>query len=937
MKKFFCIPILFIIAVLISGCGFNFAVPEKVGIKTSDEAVYNLSITNKSFSLGEFFSISSFLRTDNNENENENENEQNNNENQFKFYDYNPVNANTDNIQMYLMKKELEKISLDEISRSVQNTNISASLDNMNIKKEIEVPDVNTMEKQAVDLSINQKVNALVTITGETKPSSDVTFVNKKDENGNDTADGFTSITYESGFMTIRSEDPFRVITGRVILKKEGVELSRASFSNGEAKLPLDGVTIVKEGLTFEFPDAATGIPFIGTVDSKTDNSPEDTVDSVVKSVKGLTITDGVPFKASQETPISQDESLISYTIATGRVTILLELPPEWEGKNVDIEYVMTLSGALELSEDEEPITNTNPELSLNGRTFTNGSKLKTEVNGSFTLDHSDLDFIEKYIDEDGNEAIRNISPFSSVDVFVEKIAEAVVKLDDDYRTRIDDEPSPLPEDVTKNIKKIRWDEYGFTVSCLNTLPLGNPVTMVFTSDFFNFDGKEKTLPNTNARDENSEPIPEELLDFLHISNKNNNNIFYDTEIGEGEGKFTAVDILADIILPGYDENQHTITVKNMRPGETYKLELEIVPVLDWGTIWIDAKDRNESGEASTGLDISSIFGSMQETVGSEFADNLEFTRIPLYLFAEIPEVSESEYGKELADFFNTAKFTGVIKAYIGNDNKEPVEGVDGNEVYLLREDEDLAFEKGVSFDLTENQVITNDITVELPNSTPSDLAPLLNTKAQGSLCVYYDIGLETDSGQDEIAITEEQLDAMIHNGSATISLSVLGIIPLEFRVKQDIDMNLLKLTGRDTDEENFDLLGRTEDPDYSTIEEFSKAIRNVQIIYESNRTPFISRPTSETVDDMSIIVDMDGDKADYNPQILKITGDALKLRPTDVLKYPLNPSISLRIPEGTLAIPRESIFETKLFLKIETSGEIIWLSSLKSKEEGGN
>ena len=67
MKKFLCIEVLFIIAVLFSGCGFHIAKPEKFGIKTSDEAEYNLAIADKSFELGEFFSMDKFLKDDDSE------------------------------------------------------------------------------------------------------------------------------------------------------------------------------------------------------------------------------------------------------------------------------------------------------------------------------------------------------------------------------------------------------------------------------------------------------------------------------------------------------------------------------------------------------------------------------------------------------------------------------------------------------------------------------------------------------------------------------------------------------------------------------------------------------------------------------------------------------------------------------------------------------
>ena len=81
----------------------------------------------------------------------------------------------------------------------------------------------------------------------------------------------------------------------------------------------------------------------------------------------------------------------------------------------------------------------------------------------------------------------------------------------------------------------------------------------------------------------------------------------------------------------------------------------------------------------------------------------------------------------------------------------------------------------------------------------------------------------------------------------------------------------------------------------------------------------------------------MDGIRGDSTPQELSISGDTITVLPSEVLKYPLSPVIELLIPKGKLLIPQESVFDTKLYIKIATSGEIIWLDSFKSKNEGGN
>ena len=64
--------------------------------------------------------------------------------------------------------------------------------------------------------------------------------------------------------------------------------------------------------------------------------------------------------------------------------------------------------------------------------------------------------------------------------------------------------------------------------------------------------------------------------------------------------------------------------------------------------------------------------------VGSDVANNLAFSRIPLYLFAETPTLQDSETNAEVQKFFDKIKFNGIIKAYIGDDDGEPVKDEEG-------------------------------------------------------------------------------------------------------------------------------------------------------------------------------------------------------------------------------------------------------------------
>lgn len=933
MKKFLCIEVLFIIAVLFSGCGFHIAKPEKFGIKTSDEAEYNLAIADKSFELGEFFSMDKFLKDDDSE---EGESGQTQDEKpKYEIFKYDPA-RNENKIQQFLLRMDLQKIPLD-LGSSLSGAEITTTFDNMGFTKDISVPNVNRTEEKEVNLAVNQKVNALVTIYGETGPRSEVHFASSESGTNN----GFTSIEYQSGFMTIKEDSTTTTqkITGEIILTKDDKELSRATFNaSGVAELPLSGVIIEKEGLIFSFTESSN-VSFIASV------NPE----SVVKRAEGLTIEEGVPITAHQEISIGNASELETYTIGTGDLSVLLKLPSLWENQ-VEYDYTMILSNALNAT-----LTKDNPTKSLNNTTFFEHSELVTDVTGKFYLNNATLDFIEG---EGENQ--KNVNPTIAVVVNVSKIESATMKLENEYKM-VEPQNSPLPEDVLSNIKTVLWDKYGFSISCVNTLPEGNPITIQCSSDFFELkDIPTVTLPNTYPSTDGAEPEAVLLSNFV---NETTTTKEYKTEIGEGSGQFSSVDVDATINISGYDKDNRTLTMRNLTPGQTYKIDIKVTPVLEWNTMWINTEDRHENGKVSTGLNLSSIFGSLEETVGSDVASNLAFSRIPLYLFAETPTLQDSETNAEVQAFFKKIKFNGIVKAYIGNDDCEPVTDEEGNVTYeyLLgkkvedaEKKADLEFEQGLSLVITDDKVVTTDIEIELGNNQNTDsegsgsskqyanLANLLNRMEDGSLCVDYDIGLSQDNPQsqesqnDVISITKSQLEEMKKSGSTSISLSVLCIIPLEFTVKDDIHMNLLKLIGIDKGEGDFDLMGRTEEPDNTTINEFAKAIRDVKIIYEPSKIPFIVEPYG-SVDEMSLIIDMDGIRGDSTPQELSISGDTITVLPSEVLKYPLSPVIELLIPKGKLLIPQESVFDTKLYIKIATSGEIIWLDSFKSKNEGGN
>ncbi len=911
MNKIWNIGVLFIIAVLFSSCGFNFEKPERFGIKTSDEAVYNLAIGEKKFDLGEYISFSSFL---NNENSNGEQSESGQSEGEgnsnYKLYDYNP-DSNKDNTKSLLLKMSMQDIPLD-LGDSLDKADITTTIDGMNVAKTIEIPDISKDPiKKEVNLDVNKKINALVSMYGVTRPVADVRFLST-DASSND---GFNSIKYKSGTMIIKPVDENDVILGDIVLKEGDTELSRTSFKtvNGvsQADLPLTDVEIKKTGLTFEFSQS-TGVNFYARVAEG----------SVVKEAIGLTIQNGVPISAAKkEMSIGNQSSLTSYTIGKGTLSVVFALPEIWTSNGVSYDYSMILSGAL-----TGELTETDTELPLDNLSFSNDNLAYEIKSGNVYLNNATVAFI----DDDGEP----INPSVTVTVDVEEIKEAVVKLDSatkTVKTEINEEVA-LPKEVTDNVKKIRWNEYGFNIEYTNTLPDENPVGIEITSDFFEFNNKSVMLDPTESSETGVEKETKKVI------NKSDEETEYTTEFDPEQTN--KVDINAKINFPGYDEEENTITIKNVEPGKTYVLDITVTPVLDWDTMWINTAGRREKNKISTGMNLSSIFSSMEDAVGSDVAKNLSFTELPLYLCAETPASG---------GLFEKTKFNGVIKAYIGDDDGNPAEGMTGKEQYLLGhydeetetdKKDNLAFRKNIDLAFDETGAVTTDIKRARAKYGYADLAALLNSKAEGSWCVSYDIGLTSDGNEDTIEVTKSDVEKMKATGSTTISLSVLGLIPLKFNVTDEISMDLLKLLQKDEEEEAKDLLGRTSESDYEKFESYIDIIKDVRIVYEPLKLPF--NFSTELDDEMKLVIDLDGANGAAEPKepLKMISGGTITLTPKELLTYPLTPSVNFVIPKGTLSIPRETIFDTNLFIKIATSDKVFWLDNIKSNNdnnEGGN
>ena len=240
------------------------------------------------------------------------------------------------------MEIPIQEIPLD-FSSYFEKTDISESLSQMSFSQKISVPDFETQQlSHKIDISaINDAINDSVRIAGPNNPNLDLSFdlLDKQ---------GFESITYSSGDILIQDcefdLDEYGTVfggelKGEIRLLHNGNIVSKATFENGTARLPLTNVTLYSQGMSIEFSEGVGNIGWFGVINGQ------------VKNAKGISLQPTVvEFDEELELNFSQ-ANFDSFVIGEGNLGIEITLPEQWEG--IYINYDVELSGAINASTEE--------------------------------------------------------------------------------------------------------------------------------------------------------------------------------------------------------------------------------------------------------------------------------------------------------------------------------------------------------------------------------------------------------------------------------------------------------------------------------------------------------------------------------------------------------------------------------------------------------
>ena len=319
-KKIIFGSTLLALVLCIFGCNFQF--PETVSVKSN--AKYEFAIANKSFPLGDLFSIDKLKDSFSGQSTDSTSNDEESVEADIKIYDYNPEGKKTDaDIQEFLVSMKLQEIPLD-FNNYLKDVDFGSKLKSMNISKEIAVPSVDIDEVKVVDVEVNEKINALVSFRGTTKADAPLSV------SFEGTGNGFNSVTYKTGFMVVSNTPnldnvdfgeyghtgftlptfiPDGKLSGTVKLLYNGTVISEDDFDeNGLALLPLDNVTVYKTGMSLQF-SGEEGKTFYALVSQ----------DSQVFKADDISLSEPIESSLESTFNIGNDSALKSCEIKKGK------------------------------------------------------------------------------------------------------------------------------------------------------------------------------------------------------------------------------------------------------------------------------------------------------------------------------------------------------------------------------------------------------------------------------------------------------------------------------------------------------------------------------------------------------------------------------------------------------------------------------------------
>ena len=678
---------------------------------------------------------------------------------------------------------------------------------------------------------------------------------------------GFSTVSISSGKLTINTASANGTVKlySASGLTQAGCStatpIATGTLKSGKVVFDLSGKTLYANETYIDFVDDNSNQEFVGTLNETAKISKVTGLSQDDKTIK----LDPVSFKgAGESSPVKEcvfsDDSTLSLNITT----------PNWDG--VTITKNIKLSGGLDLTFSGSATE------SLMGKKYTN-QDIILEPELTLKFSNATIDFTSK----PQFELSSDIKGFKSV----------TVKLPEGVKTSFEVKQE-LPSSASSMVKEIVWNAgSGIEVEYSNTLPAGNDMKMTASSDFIGLiTSQPKTIETTTGNEKKK-------IEFYSADEKT-------VKISETP----KVDFSANLELPEYNETENTITISGVKPGESYKIAMKITPVFDWESITIDTTALDTSGvSGNMAVDfnpktlLSSLDSMLESSGNSKISDKIKLSELELKLFCERPDYES----------FKNVQFEGQIALGGTSDDGEHL----NNATYILgteTEDKPLMFSNEPVLEKDSKGTVISDLT-GVP-CVGTNLASTINSISESEkLGLNYSLKLTGTDGNKDLKLTK---DALKNSSKTSLKITAMIILPLELKVTEDYTVDVMKMAGKSfnpSDSSEPDLLGRT---DFSssggTMEKLMNIIESVSVTYVPSKKPIIGNA--------EIQIDLDGTGENFEEKSISINGGIYTEKPKMIVENAVKPSVNVVIKQGTLSIPREMSFKTRLDLQIKTNGE---------------
>ena len=305
------------------------------------------------------------------------------------------------------------------------------------------------------------------------------------------------------------------------------------------------------------------------------------------------------------------------------------------------------------------------------------------------------------------------------------------------------------------------------------------------------------------------------------------------------------------------------------------------------------------SGSESFDFNPTTILSSVKESMGEEFS-SIQFCTIPTYIYCYTG-------GGLSAD--------ATLKMYYGDESKNSISPeydcyIAGSAIGKQSLEQTLLPELIIEED---SLTVVSDLALE-KSTVNMNIADFMNNainvpQETSQACINYDISLKGE-------LTKEQL----MGSNAKIVVYAVLALPIQFKVTDDIFLDIRKFVQSDeTEEDNSDIFGRTEATGLADKQQYIDVIRSASLIYSTASLPFVAEPG------IIFSIDMIGDNS-YKDYVLE--GGNITLNYDDIHKmidtFPLRPNLQITIQKDSVfSVPRNRTFNMSLMINLITDGTI--------------